>query len=244
MGTTQSLDLTDAGFGVCGNSQGNLYYFSKDSGIPLWNKALVGNVHAVAVSKGSDQFSHPGKKIWEYKAESYDEVLVGYDKHPEPSELPGGFEPVFRYSVKLPDPNWFRQTDVNNIFWFSVVAVYDVNRPNYNWGWTNHEHVFNDDAVAGYQSPTGGWIWEELYDQTGASEDMSFILFTDPNVCVNCADYNLDGIVDFKDLKIFVDNWLWSGPSGGCNNGDLDCDGDVEFHDYAILALQWLNSCP
>lgn len=245
MGTThQSLDLTDAGFGVCGNSQGNLYYFSKNSNAPLWTKTLGGCVHAVAV--GGNQFSHPGnKKIWEYKAESYDEALVGYDKHPETGDpIPGpGYEPVFRYSVKLPDPNWFRQRDVNEVFWFSVVAVYDVNRPNYDWGWTNHKHVFNDDAVAGYQSPTGGWIWEELLDQTGASEDMSFILFTDPNVCVNCADYNFDGIVDFKDLDVFVNNWLWSGPSGGCNNGDLDCDGDVEFHDFAVLALQWLNSC-
>jgi hypothetical protein len=181
MGTNQSLDLTDTGFGACGSSQGNLYYFSKDSGIPLWNKALGGNVHAVAVSRGSDPFSHPGEKKWEYKTDKYDEVLVGYDKHPEPGEPgTGGYEPVFRYSVKLPQKSWFSQKDVNEVFWFSVVAVYDQNDPTYPWGWTNHKHVFNDDAVSGYQGTSGGWIWEELYDQTGESADMSFILFTEP----------------------------------------------------------------
>jgi hypothetical protein len=125
-------------------------------------------------------FSHPGTKVWEYKATKYDEVLVGYDKHPEPTEQGPGFEPVFRYSVRLPQTSWYLQKNVNEVFWFSVVAVYDVNRYSYPWGWTNHKHVFNDDAVSGQQSPTGGWIWEELYDQTPESEDMSFILFTEP----------------------------------------------------------------
>jgi hypothetical protein len=408
-------------------------------------------------------FSHPSEKKWEYKADKYDEVLVGYDKHPEPGEPgTGGYEPVFRYSVKLPKEKWYLQKDVNEVFWFSVMAVYKdpVSPIVYPWGWTNHQcqawepkgldevaywklnetsgiiasdssgngndgtlvgnptwttgkicggaldlngngdyvktadtttglnfapgsfsvsawikprqvtgswrtileydrnnndknrfgmwlsaggnfhfrvgndtkssnqilnanqwyiltatydstsktmslyingqfdsstvhsngfnspnvakltigvrgtedaeyfdglvddvRIYNrkleasevraladmgknDDAAAWELDPTGQWKWTPLTDQTGRSEDMSFVLFTDPNVCVNCADYNLDGIVDFKDLKVFVDNWLWTGPSGGCNNGDLDCDGDVEFHDFAILASQWLNSCP
>jgi hypothetical protein len=195
----------------------------------------------------NDKFSHPGTKVWEYKAFDYDEVLVGYDKHPEasPPGQPGGFEPVFRYSVKLPQTSWFRQKDVERVFWLSVVAVYRGPLPViYPWGWTNHKHVFNDDAAAWEQDLTGMWKWVPLKDKTGVTEDMSFVLFTDPNVCVNCADYNLDDIVDFKDLEVFVNNWLWSGPSGGCNNGDLDCDGDVEFHDFAILASQWLNKCP
>jgi hypothetical protein len=40
--------------------------------------------------------------------------------------------------------------------------------------------VFNDDAVAGTFDPPGGWFWNELHDQTGESEDMSFMLFTEP----------------------------------------------------------------
>ena len=91
-------------------------------------------------------------------------------------------EPVFRYSVRLPQTNWFLQEDVNNIYWFSVVAVYEdpatVNH--YPWGWTNHAHAFNDDAVSGRFDPPGGWFWTELFDQTGQSEDMSFMLFTEP----------------------------------------------------------------
>ena len=91
-------------------------------------------------------------------------------------------EPVFRYSVRLPQTNWFLQEDVNNIYWFSVVAVYEdpASANYYPWGWTNHEHVFNDDAVSGSFDPPGGWFWNELHDQTGQSEDMSFMLFTEP----------------------------------------------------------------
>ncbi|MHC4499129.1 MAG: DUF7901 domain-containing protein, partial [Planctomycetota bacterium] len=34
-------------------------------------------------------YSHPGRRIWTYNAYDYDEVLVGYDKHPEASGSPG-----------------------------------------------------------------------------------------------------------------------------------------------------------
>lgn len=187
-------------------------------------------------------FSHPNDIIWQYKAYDYDEVLVGYDKRP----LGAPNEPVFRYSVRLPEKDWFKQKNINDIFWLSVVAVYDTNgpNPNYNWGWTNHKHTFNDDAVSGTITGPNEWSWQELHDQTGASEDMSFVLFTDPNECVSCADYNSDNIVDNNDLKVFVDDWLWNGPSGGYRDGDLNCDGEVTFIDYAILAQQWLNNCP
>ncbi|MHC4500619.1 MAG: LamG domain-containing protein, partial [Planctomycetota bacterium] len=102
-------------------------------------------------------------------------------------------EPVFRYSVRLPENAWFLQEDVNNIYWFSVVAVYKAgNDPQYDWGWTNHPHVFNDDAVAGSIDPAvGEWFWEELYDQTQRSEDMSFMLFTEPDCLSKTAsEYN------------------------------------------------------
>ena len=98
---------------------------------------------------------------------------------------------------------------VDGIYWLSVVAVYDTNMPNYDWGWTNHKHVFNDDAVAGYYVGNE-LVWEELYDQTGASEDMSFILFTDPNECSTCSNYNCDALVNFVDFADFADDWRWS----------------------------------
>jgi hypothetical protein len=192
----------------------------------------------------SNSYSHPGYKIWEYKAGNYDEVMVGYDKHPEGDPC----EPVFRYSVRLPEDDWFHQPDYNEVFWFSVVAVYSSNTPNYSWGWTNHRHEFNDDAVAGIitnlGSPDPNWAWRELLDQTGVSEDMSFILFTDPNKCSTCANYNLDYTVNLLDFCDFADDWRWTGPAGGCNNSDLNCDGVVDFKDLRVFVLQWLTSCP
>ena len=190
-----------------------------------------------------DSFSHPCDVIWEYKAYDYDEVLVGYDKRPhgEPNE------PVFRYSVRLPEEKWFKQPDVNGIFWLSVVAVYDTNvpNPNYDWGWTNHAHVFNDNAVSGYYDDVNEvYVWSELFDQTEQGEDMSFVLFTDPNECVNCANYNLDSIVNFIDYAYFADDWRWTGPAGGYNNSDLNCDGHVDLYDLDIFVEQWLDSCP
>ncbi len=192
-------------------------------------------------------FSHPNEIIWEHKAYDYDEVLVGFDKHP--LSIPGtdqlGREPVFRYSVHLPEDNWFLQKDVNDIYWFSVVAVYEDPLPViYPWGWTNHKHVFNDDAVAGVFDPPAGWFWQELFDQNGDTEDMSFMLFTDPDECVSCADYNSDSIVNFIDYADFADDWRWIGPAGGYNNSDLNCNGIVDFYDLDIFTQQWLSSCP
>jgi len=142
------------------------------------------------VPAGEDlPFSHPGRKIWEYRAYDYDEVLVGYDKHPEdvnPNQQPGVSirEPVFRYSVRLPRDKWFRQREVEGIYWLSTVAVYrNPQTVRYPWGWTNHKHVFNDNAVAGMIDPTApepAPRWEEIFDQTGESADMSFVLFTEP----------------------------------------------------------------
>jgi len=143
-----------------------------------------------------DSFSHPGRKIWQYRAYEFDEVLVGYDKHSGPGQpgQPMPYEPVYRYSVKIPQTRAFDQNDVEGIYWFSVVAVYkqppaDIVHP---WGWTNHMHTFQDDAVAGYLSAEDPpvWVWEPLQDQTGQTEDMSFILFT--NACPTCLG-DLDG---------------------------------------------------
>ena len=73
---------------------------------------------------------------------------------------------------------------------------------------------------------------------------MSFVLFTDPDECSNCANYNLDARVNFLDYAEFANEWYWTGPAGGYNNGDLDCDGDVDLSDLDIFCLQWLQYCP
>ena len=127
-------------------------------------------------------FGHPGTKLWEYRATQYDEVQVGFDRYPDQPVGTQAREAVFRYSVRLPTDNWFTQTQGVNVYWFSVVAVYEYPKTaNYPWGWTNHPAVFNSAAVAGSDvtSDSGQkvWTWQPLEDQTGAGEDMSFILF-------------------------------------------------------------------
>ena len=183
-------------------------------------------------------FSRPGEKIWEYKAENYDEVLVGYDKQPEtvqPGQTPG-YEPVFRYSMRLPREKWFCQKDLNSIYWFSVVAVYQGDKtPLHPWGWTNHPRVDwqvsdptvpptiakNDDAVAGYLDTTGAtavWKWQELHDQTGVSTDMSFMLFTEPG-CFPCT-YST-----YADWLTLGKPDCWCEPPKGSG---YQCDGDAD----------------
>ncbi|MBN1361571.1 MAG: LamG domain-containing protein [Sedimentisphaerales bacterium] len=85
-------------------------------------------------------FGHPGEKLWEYRADDFDEVMVGFDKHPEPFvSSVKGFEPVYRYTVRLPEKDWFSQRDARSVCWLSVVAVYeDARMMTYPWGWTNH----------------------------------------------------------------------------------------------------------
>ena len=174
------------------------------------------------------EYSHPNDIIWEYDAYDYDEVLVGYDKHPEGESN----EPVFRYSVRLPKEERFCQDEPNEVYWLSVVAVYDQNAPNYDWGWTNHKHMFNDDAVEGYFDPPAGWSWYELYDQTGETEDMSFILFTipDPNIGT-CWDNVNECVAQYApDAATAQATGL---------GGDSDCTGNVDFGDLAALMRSW-----
>ena len=46
--------------------------------------------------------------------------MVGYDGTPPE----GPNEPVFRYTVRLPEPHWFWQEKADQVYWLSIVAVY------------------------------------------------------------------------------------------------------------------------
>jgi len=52
----------------------------------------------------------------------------------------------------------------------------------------------------------------------------------------NIADLTNDWVVDFNDLKIFVDYWL---ETGRCIPSDLNRDGFVDFNDFAIFGWHW-----
>jgi hypothetical protein len=200
----------------------------------------------------ASSFSHPAEPIWEYRAREFDEVLVGYDKFPHaPDEPPYRQEPVFRYSVRLPRENWFYQADVNTVYWLSVVAVYDQNQPTHAWGWTNHEHVFNDNAVAGTKNVDGTWNWQELFDQTEADEDLSFILYTIGYP--RCWDYdtqchgdaNGDGYVNTSDWPAFRDSFLKTYPDPMYNPcGDYNRDGTVNTSDWPEFRDNFLTWPP
>jgi hypothetical protein len=120
----------------------------------------------------------PGEVVWEYRAFDYEEVFVDYDKNPdgEPNE------PVFRYSVRLPEDNWFRPNALTGVYWFSVVAVYTDPLPQivHPWGWTDNAHAFESGAcLVNYQ--TGAVpAWRPLRDPEDQPVDASFTLFTVP----------------------------------------------------------------
>jgi len=195
-------------------------------------------------------YSHPNDLIWQYDANDYKEVLVGYDKHPEqPFDDPN--EPVFRYSVRLPEDKWFYQNDANGIYWLSVVAVYETRQPIYDWGWTNQKKMFMDNAVEGDEDPyTGEMMWYPLYDQTEESEDMSFILFTWPGpLCwddTQCyGDSNGDHVVGIGDFAAFRDSFLKSYPDPAYNPcGDFNRDGTVGIADFGPFRDNFLKTVP
>ena len=104
--------------------------------------------------------------------------------------------------------------------------------------------MYNDDAVHAYNDYQNQFYWEEVYDQTGESADMSFTIYTDPYACRTCADFDDNGSIDINDLRILAANWLWTGTPSSYNIADLNCDGKIDYEDFAIFALQWLGSCP
>ncbi len=112
-------------------------------------------------------FSHPGEKLWEFKATSFDEVMVGSDRRPGVTEFRRmDPEPVYRYTVRLPESYYFRPQGANSIYWLSIVAVYEDPRTMvYPWGWTNHEHTV-------WSGPTsnmlGYWKFDEAAGTTAA----------------------------------------------------------------------------
>jgi len=186
---------------------------------------------------GVPPYSHPGHVVWKHKAYEFDEVLVGYDKHPHTIVR----EPVFRYSVRLPESEWFLQRQRETIYWLSIAAVYKAGTdPSHRWGWTNHAHVFNDNAVTGtYLAANDEWQWSELFDQTDAPEDLSFVLFSDHCPCRG--DMDADGWLSSADVSIMVStllphasNYYWLlVPESSC--GDMDADGWLSPEDVSIL---------
>ena len=126
-----------------------------------------------------EPYAHPGETVWEYVARNCDEVLVGYDKNPEGEPN----EPVFRYSVRLPEDAWFLPASPGTRYWFSVVPVFletGEDRP-YDWGWANHPQVSDSGTLLlDYRLRTVPQ-WQPVRDPVDRPVDMSFTLYAGPD---------------------------------------------------------------
>ena len=55
-------------------------------------------------------------------------------------------------------------------------------------------------------------------------------------VVTNPFDLDNDGIIDYYELGVLANEWLWTGPG---LQTDFNSDGIVNFEDFAVLANQW-----
>ena len=102
-------------------------------------KAFVIRIYEDAPIGGNDEFSHPGKLLYEVKVEDFYWEYYGTIPRDET------YEHKFFYTLNLPRPFWQRQ---GNVYWLSISAIMD-DVP-YPWGWeTSCEH-WRDFAVQGY----------------------------------------------------------------------------------------------
>jgi hypothetical protein len=64
---------------------------------------------------------------------------------------------------------------------------------------------------------------------------------TAPQYCQG-ADIDHSGKVDFADLLLFIDQWMWKDPDLEDTPGDFNGDGRVNLLDFALLASDWDSS--
>ncbi len=191
------------------------------------------------IPAGIDQsFSHPNDVIWTYKAYTYTENMVGFDKNPGNTTEPPR-EAVFRYSIAIPDANQFQQTSDQAIYWLSIVAVYPPQTRNYYWGWTNRKHIFNDYAVAAPEKTNGTWDFHPLSDSMGNGQDMSFVIFSLTSDDLP-ADIDGDNDVDFYDYSLFAQAWQVLPADPLCDIA-LPPDGIIDANDLNVIAENWLE---
>jgi hypothetical protein len=62
-----------------------------------------------------------------------------------------------------------------------------------------------------------------------------------PQYCQG-ADIDHSGKVDFADLLLFIDQWMWKDPDLEDTPGDFNGDGRVNLLDYALLARDWQST--
>jgi hypothetical protein len=138
------------------------------------------SIYENAALDQSEPYDHPGTKIWEFRAYEFAEIRIGskWRPAPEPNEV------VFRYNVRLPEPDWFMCDDTGRTLWFSVKAVYEESpfAYPYFWLWTARVHTFGTGAK--WKDVSLIASWPDLWWPTGSTPDqdvdMCFTLYTAP----------------------------------------------------------------
>lgn len=126
-------------------------------------------------------YSMPNASQWSYTTNAFTMV-----EQTESSQgwyyPPGDYEDDnhdrwFEYSVDLPSDNWFWQQGTENepiIYWLSISA--NLVGPNELWGWKSSINHWNDDAVYRIDAAGAAFPWGKLYEPSGASMDLAFVL--------------------------------------------------------------------
>jgi hypothetical protein len=144
------------------------------------------------VPPGVANFSYPETPLWRIRVQSHRVKVeyVGQDEFPlNPDIQP---EACFQYYLDLQPEELFWQQDYldrtkDNIFWVSIVAIYDsaaqVGNP---WGWKTRPWSWMDDAVTfnlDSEIPIGDALNPDIVrplEYQGESYDVAFELDTDP----------------------------------------------------------------
>ncbi|MCU0915179.1 MAG: GEVED domain-containing protein [Planctomycetes bacterium] len=98
-------------------------------------------------------FHHPDTLVWEALCTSWAWSIAGY--HSDPGRISD--DTCFQLTWLLSQDQWFypasvagADTNVPTVYWLSIAALYDPNKPapRYPWGWTTRPLFFNHGAVA------------------------------------------------------------------------------------------------
>ncbi|MHC4546938.1 MAG: DUF7901 domain-containing protein, partial [Planctomycetota bacterium] len=145
------------------------------------------------VPPGFTNFSYPETPLWRIRVQAHRVKVeyVGRDEFPlNPDIRP---EACFQYYLDLQPDELFWQQDYlkntkDNIFWVSIVAVYESTAQiGYPWGWKTRPWSWMDDAVTfslNSEIPIGGTLDPDIVrplEYQGESYDVAFELDTDPN---------------------------------------------------------------